>query len=32
MDSYLDGIRDELDSGSFQDFKNKYVDLLDTRI
>lgn len=25
-------IRDELDSGSFQDFKNKYVDLLDTRI
>lgn len=25
-------IRDELDNGTFNDFKNKYVDLLDTRI
>ena len=25
-------IRDELDNGTFTDFKNKYVDLLDTRI
>ena len=25
-------IRDELDKGSFTEFKNKYVDLLDTRI
>ncbi len=25
-------IRDELDKGTFNDFKNKYVDLLDTRI
>lgn len=25
-------IRDELDNGSFESFKNKYVDLLDTRI
>ena len=25
-------IRDELDNGTFSDFKNKYVDLLDTRI
>ena len=25
-------IRDELDSGTFTEFKNKYVDLLDTRI
>lgn len=25
-------IRDELDNGSFSEFKNKYVDLLDTRI
>ncbi len=25
-------IRDELDNGTFDDFKNKYVDLLDTRI
>ncbi len=25
-------IRDELDNGTFGDFKNKYVDLLDTRI
>lgn len=25
-------IRDELDTGTFEEFKNKYVDLLDTRI
>ena len=25
-------IRDELDNGTFTEFKNKYVDLLDTRI
>ncbi|MBQ7115635.1 MAG: tRNA guanosine(34) transglycosylase Tgt [Clostridia bacterium] len=28
----MERIRDELDKGTFNDFKNKYVDLLDTRI
>ena len=28
----MERIRDELDNGTFNDFKNKYVDLLDTRI
>ncbi len=30
--SLMKRIRDELDNGTFEEFKNKYVDLLDTRI
>ncbi len=30
--SLMQRIRDELDNGTFESFKNKYVDLLDTRI
>ena len=28
----MERIREELDNGTFESFKNKYVDLLDTRI
>ena len=28
----MEKIRDALDNGTFEEFKNKYVDLLDTRI
>ncbi|MBP3329063.1 MAG: tRNA guanosine(34) transglycosylase Tgt, partial [Clostridia bacterium] len=28
----MEKIRENLDNGTFEEFKNKYVDLLDTRI